>query len=201
MKTSIAKEIIDLKNNDLKLRNQLIKNGKLYNGYNEEMEMLHISNAVKLSRIIDEIGYPTINIVGKDASDAAWLIIQHSISQPKFMKKCAKLLSNAVDEEQASAINLAYLTDRIAVFEGKDQLYGTQFDWDENKYLSPNKYDNINQVNQRRKAIGLNSLEEQIEVMRKRAESENETAPTNLKQRKKEYNEWRKKVGWTKNCT
>ncbi len=42
---SIAEKIIDLKNSDLKLRNTLVQKGQLGEGYNEEMEKLHNSNA------------------------------------------------------------------------------------------------------------------------------------------------------------
>jgi len=37
-------------------------------------------------------------------------------------EKCVKLLENAVTENKARPVNLAYLTDRIAVSEGKPQL-------------------------------------------------------------------------------
>lgn len=43
--------------------------------------------------IIDTIGYPTIAKVGKAASEAAWLIVQHAISEPKLMKRCYGLLT------------------------------------------------------------------------------------------------------------
>lgn len=62
------------------------------------------------------------------------------------MKKSRELLENAVGENKADPGNLAYLTDRIAVFEGNPQLYGTQFDWDENGELNPIFYDNIDKV-------------------------------------------------------
>lgn len=192
----IAATIIGLKNADLKLRDQLILNGQLGEGYNKEMAELHNRNAKVLDKIIDTIGYPTINKVGKDASSAAWLVIQHSIGQPEFMRKCVKLLKNLVKENQADVINLAYLTDRIAVFENNPQLYGTQFDWDENGELSPNHFDELIKVNQRRKSIGLNTLEEQTEVIRKQAKLENQSSPTDFEQRKKEIKEWKKSVGW-----
>ena len=88
---NIAEKIIELKNADLKLRARLIQNRQLGEGYNEEMEALHNANAKKLNEIIDSIGYPTSDKVGKEASEAAWLVIQHSIAQPSFMKKCVKL--------------------------------------------------------------------------------------------------------------
>lgn len=191
--------IINLKNADLELRDRLIALGRLSEGYNEEMEKLHLKNARVLDEIIDKIGYPTMDKVGKEASDAAWLIIQHSISNPDFMKKSLALLVLAVDEKRADPVNLAYLSDRVAVFEDKPQLYGTQFDWDETGQLNPNTFDSLEKVNRRRKEIGLNSMEEQILMMRNRVKSENQLPPQDYEDRKMKFNEWRKAVGWFKN--
>jgi len=195
---SIAKKIIELKNADLALRDNLIQSGQLGEGYNEEMKELHNRNAKILNDIIDTIGYPAIDKVGKEASEAAWLVIQHAIGQPNFMRKCVELLENAVSENKADPVNLAYLTDRIAVSEGKPQLYGTQFDWDENGELSAQPFDDLAKVNQRRKSIGLNTLEEQTVIMRRQVKNENQSPPTNFEKRKREIAKWRKAVGWIK---
>jgi hypothetical protein len=195
---SIAEKIIDLKNADLALRNKLVQSGQLSEGYNEEMKDLHNRNAKVLSDLIDTIGYPTIDKVGKEANEAAWLVIQHSIGQPEFMKKSAELLKSAGDENKADPKSLAYLTDRIAVLEGKPQLYGTQFDWDKHGNLSPNLFDDLNKVNERRKSIGLNTIEEQTEIMREQVKSENQSPPKDFEKRKQEIEQWKKNVGWTK---
>lgn len=195
---SIAENIIELKNADLALREKLIRSGQLSNGYNEEMKELHNRNAKKLSDIIDKIGYPTIDKVGKEANEATWLIIQHSIGQPEFMNKCAKLLEKAISENKADPKSLAYLTDRIAVFEGNLQLYGTNFDWDEYGKLSPNHFDDLIKVNERRKSIGLNTLEEQTEIIRRQAVNENQSPPKDYEKRKQEFEDWKRNVGWTK---
>lgn len=192
----IARKIIELKNSDLELRNRLLKKGQLAKRYNKEMEKLHNRNAAELQHIIDDIGYPTIDKVGEEASDAAWLIIQHAISQPEFMRNCAESLKKAVDEDKADPKHLAYLVDRIAVFEGKPQLYGTQFDWDEHGEMSPNSFDDLAKVNHRRKSIGLNTLEEQIDIMRARVRNENQAPPTDIEERRMQYNHWRRTVGW-----
>jgi hypothetical protein len=193
-----AEEIIDLKNADLTLRDSLVQNGELGDGYNEEMEALHNKNAKRLNEIIDAIGYPTSDKVGEEASEAAWLIIQHAIGQPRFMKRCVKLLENAIDEHKANPINLAYLTDRIASYEGNPQLYGTQFDWDENGELGPDSFDSLAKVNQRRKSVGLNTLEEQIEIMRRQAKKENHSPPIDAESRKQGFEAWKRRVGWIK---
>lgn len=195
---SIAKKIISLKEKDESLRNELIRKGELSNGYNKEMVALHNSNAKELNQIIEHIGFPTPEKVGEEASEAAWLIIQHSIGQPDFMKKAAKLLEEAISHNKVAPKGFAYLTDRIAVLEGRHQLYGTQFDWDENGEMNPQPYDNIVKVNQRRKAVNLNTLEEQIEIMQQRVITENQRPPKDFEERKQASNEWRKAVGWIK---
>ena len=192
----IAEHLISLKDNDLTLRSQLLRDGQLGDGYNEKMQKLHELNTQHLDAIIEKIGFPTIELVGEEASEAAWFIIQHSIDNPGFMRKCAIFLRKAVEDQQANPINLAYLTDRILTFEGKDQLYGTSFDWDREGELSPTKYDDIHLVNARRRSVGLPSLEEQIKIVRLRAEAENETPPYNYQDKKLAYDRWRKEVGW-----
>jgi hypothetical protein len=193
---NIAERIIALQHADIALRNTLIQNGQLGAGYNEEMQELHNKNAQVLHDIIQIIGYPTIDKVGQEASDASWLVIQHAIGHPGFMRMCVSLLEDAVNEHRADAKQLAYLTDRIAVLEGKLQLYGTQFDWDENGYLSPNPIDDRVTVNERRKIFGLNTLEEQTEIMRRQVKKEKQTPPIALEKRKQDMEQWKKTVGW-----
>lgn len=195
----VAEIILWLKDTDLEFRDKLIQEGGLGEGYHEEMVWLYNRNAKILNDLIDTIGYPTIDKVGREASEAAWLVIQHSIGQPDFMKKCVKLLEVAVSNYKANAKELAYLTDRIAVLEGDLQLYGTQFDWDENGELSPHPFDDLAKVNQRRKSIGLNTLEEQTAAIRGQAQKENQLTPTDYEKRILEAEQWRKKVGWGKN--
>ncbi|MEM1359697.1 MAG: hypothetical protein AAGF89_15950, partial [Bacteroidota bacterium] len=102
----MASQIIQLKEADLALRDKLMQSGQLDEGYHPEMEQLHHHNAAKLAEIIENIGYPTADKVGKAASEAAWLVIQHAISRPAFMKKCAKLLAEAVNEQLAEPKSL-----------------------------------------------------------------------------------------------
>lgn len=194
----IAVIINQMKEEDLAFRQKLIAQNELGQNYHQGMEQLHIKHANQLDKIIQKIGYPTIDKVGTEASQSAWMIIQHAISLPEFMKKCATLLQQAVCKKQANSQNLAYLLDRIASFEGRPQTYGTAFDWDQYGKLSPCPYDDLHQVNQRRKAIGLNTLEEQTIAIRKNAVLDNQQAPNDWKDRNREIQNWKKKVGWVK---
>ena len=58
----IAVAIIAMQEADLKLRDQLIKKGLLRDGYNEEMQKLHESNAQQLDKIIDNRRTHTIKL-------------------------------------------------------------------------------------------------------------------------------------------
>ena len=151
-----------------------------------------------LEGILEEIGYPTIAKVGEEASDAAWLIIQHAISLPTFMENCARLLEEAVNEKQANPVQLAYLMDRIAVLKGEAQRNGTQFDWDEKGVLNPQHFDNLEKVNTRRAKLGLNTLQQQTQIVRNQARMENQLAPENIVERKQSMQKWKKTVGWIK---
>ncbi|MFK7933284.1 MAG: DUF6624 domain-containing protein, partial [Saprospiraceae bacterium] len=98
---TFATQIIAMSQADLALRDQLLQKSELNEGYHPKMEEMHLQHANKLNDIIDEIGYPTIDKVGREANEAAWLIIQHAISHPDFMKKSLAMLEIAVKAEQA----------------------------------------------------------------------------------------------------
>lgn len=194
--TLYAQKILEMHQADTALRDSLIHKKILSEGYNEEMKKLHNHHAEILFTLIEEKGYPTSQKLGKEAAEAAWILILHSIGKPNYMRKWAVLLEMEVKNHRASPKELAYLTDRIAVLEGKPQSYGTQFDWDEKGELSPQPFDDLIQVNERRHSIGLNSLQAQTEIIRKRAQVENQEPPKNYSKRKHEMQQWRKQVGW-----
>lgn len=188
--------IIRLKEKDLKFRIHLLQENLLTEDYHVEMEKIHIDNARKLKHIIKEIGFPTVQKVGQEAYDAAWLIIQHAISLPVFMKSCLTLMKK--EKKDINPIHIAYLEDRIHFFEHKPQLYGTQFDWDENGVLNPAPFDDLDKVNERRKKLQLNTLEQQTSHLRNEAKIEKENPPSDWEQKQLQFEIWRKQVGWSK---
>jgi hypothetical protein len=76
-----------------------------------------------------------------------------------FQKRCLALLEKAVKAGDASARDLAYLTDRVLVGEGKKQVYGTQFRAVGGK-LEPSPIEDEANVDRRRKEVGLGTLAE-----------------------------------------
>jgi hypothetical protein len=182
MNKPVAQALIQMAQHDLTVRERLLKENKLSDGYNPEMEWVHKENAARLKEIIDLIGWPTRTKVGKDASEAAWLIVQHAIGEPAFMKRCYALLMESM--EDINPQNAAYLYDRICYFEGRPQKYGTQYD-DGGLYPVENK----KETNALRQKLQLKPLPDHTIVEYQKSESGDLHKDTG-------FNAWRKKVRW-----
>ncbi len=181
---------------DLVVRGRLAESGALFDGYHPEMEAVHLTNASLLEGCFAEIGWPGRDVVGEEAAAAAMLVLQHAISRPDLQRAGLELLLEAVQANQANALDAAYLSDRIAVFEGRPQLFGSQFDWDESGALSPAPIHDPEGVDARRASLGLPPLGETIAAMRARAAAEGETAPQDLAARKAAFAAFLARTGW-----
>ncbi|NED96397.1 hypothetical protein G1H11_13885 [Phytoactinopolyspora alkaliphila] len=116
----------------------------------------------RLAEIIDEYGWPTFDLVGEDGAEAAWAIAQHSDLDPGFQERALELLRAAAAEGQASAGNLAYLEDRVAVGKGLPQLYGTQIGCGPDGAEPATPIVDPENVEQRRADAGLEPLDDYL---------------------------------------
>ncbi len=195
--SNIQKKLIRLCRIDLNFRTKLVNSNQLNLGYNEEMEKIHIANAHELEKIIDQIGWPHFKLVGLKAEEAAWIIAQHAISLPDFQRKCLKILKSTEPRNLSSKKYIAYLEDRILCFEGKKQIYGTQFDEFSNTKDQLHAANDLENIDQLRLMMDLPPLKEQIEVHKKRVHHENQKS-IDLEKKNIEYQKWLRKVGWRK---
>ncbi len=121
-------------------------------------------NTARMKDIIKQHGWPGKSLVGKDGSHAAWLLVQHADADPEFQNHCLALIATAQAQGEATAVELAYLTDRVRVAQGKPQVYGTQFRT-ENGEFGPAPIEDPDNVDKRRQAIGLGTLAEYARSM------------------------------------
>jgi len=166
MNQNLADELVKMMTEDQRLLQQLFDSGELPSeSYHPRMKALHEHNASRLKEIIGAHGWPGIGLVGEEAAKAAWLVVQHSVSDPGFMGARVPLLEDAVAREDVAGWQLAFLQDRVCTLSGKAQYYGTQFEVDENGWPTPFPVEDSAMVNERRARLGLNSLEERQEQM------------------------------------
>ena len=188
--------LIEAARRDRETRTRLAKSGALSSGYNSDMEVVHLENALLLERVIDTIGWPGRAKVQDDGAGAAFMILQHAISRPDLQRRGLALILDAVPEGQANPLDAAYLSDRIAVFEGRGQIFGTQFDFDANGLLSPAPVHEPEGLDARRESVGLPPMAETIAEMRAQAAADSETPPADLAKRRAEFEAWARRVGW-----
>jgi hypothetical protein len=160
------------------------------------MREVHERNADRLADVIETLGWPTTALVGEKAAEAAWLIAQHAIGRPEFFRRCAALVEAAVARGEAPGWQAAMMIDRIRVFEGRPQIYGTQFDWDEAGAMSPLPIEDAAGVDERRRAVGFGTLEERTAEMRRRVEVEGDRPPSDREARRAERERWAVETGW-----
>jgi len=180
--------------NDRRLRQQLETAGEVGDGYHHRMQAMHEANARRLREIISEHGWPGRSLVGEDGAEAAWFIVQHSISEPDFMREAAVLLQHSTAERNAPAWHLAFLTDRIAFYEGRPQRYGTQWDVDDDgteviwELESPERVDDL------RREVGLPALSARFPGAQWRRILTRKPSAKRLR----DFEEWARAIGWRK---
>ena len=191
MDQALADELLAMAAEDLRVREQLERDGSLYEGYHPTMRSVHERNAERLAEIIAGCGWPDPLLVGAEASHAAWLVAQHAISRPALMRGVLPLLTKASGVPRSEA---ARMEDRIRVFEGRKQRFGTAYDWDEHGEMSPLPIEEPDLVDRRRAEVGLSPLAQVTAEFRRQAERE--PRPADLRARNAEAEAFAREVGW-----
>jgi hypothetical protein len=130
----------------------------------KEVKDLDRKHTARLKEIVDKFGWPGKSLVGSDGAHDAWLLVQHADHDRAFQKRCLQLLEAAAKKDEVSKQDLAYLTDRVLVGEGKKQRYGTQFN-EEKGEMVPQPIEDEANVDKRRADAGLPPLAEYKKMM------------------------------------
>lgn len=119
-------------------------------------------NLVKIKKILDERGWLGSKVIGGQGNSTLFLVIQHSDLETQL--KYLPMMREAVKIGNASASSLALLEDRVALRQGKRQIYGSQIgrdpetgDYFVSPLIEPEK------VNERRAEVGLGTIEDYVQ--------------------------------------
>ena len=191
----LREELLNMAAEDGALRERLVADGTLFDGYNPLMAIVHRRNGDRLAEMVDAHGWPGRSLVGEDGADAAWLVLHHAIGDPALQRRCLPLLEEAAARGDVPAWHPATLLDSIRFQEGRPQVYGTVFDWDEGE-LSSWQIEQPDGVDERRALVGLPSLSEQTASVREAAAAEGDLAPADPQARRQQAEAWARSVGW-----
>lgn len=118
-------------------------------------------NLIKVKSILDKYGWLGADVVGTQGNSTLFLVIQHSNlpTQEKYLP----MMREAVKNGKAQGSSLALLEDRVALGQGKRQIYGSQIGRDNETQLSyVLPLEDPDNVDKRRASVGLGPLSEYI---------------------------------------
>lgn len=154
----IAAELLAMADADQQMRTRALADTDTWD---EEIDR---ANTTRLNQIVAQIGWPTVSRVGREASSAAWLLVQHAPDGLDFMRHCLELMKQA-EPGEVKLSNIALLEDRVRILQGQLQLYGTQFCNTGDGY-QPLPIENPDSVDERRSSMGLDTLVENVARIR-----------------------------------
>lgn len=117
-----------------------------------------------LKATLRQSGWPSANRTNPDLAFQVWLLTQHADADTALQACVLDLIGqqkSTMREEQS----FAYLTDRVRLAQAQPQVYGTQVDYDaaQNR-AAPRPLQDPEHVNERRARIGLEPIEDYLEV-------------------------------------
>ena len=119
-------------------------------------------NLIRIEEIIAEHGWPGYSLVGEDVADVAFLVLQHC-GNTVIMEKYFPLMKDAVAKKEMDKSSLALFVDRIRMFKGEKQLYGTQLSYiDSTQSLELYPVEDEQNLNARRAEMGLPTIEDYL---------------------------------------
>jgi hypothetical protein len=162
--TGYSKEILALQSslNEMVEKDQAVR--KEVPILQSRMKQVDDGNYPELLNIYEKYKWPLISVVGRTAAHNYWLLVQHQ--EPEFQRRVLPDMQRAFDAGEASAVDYAYLYDRVMFLQGKPQHWGTQGDCKNGKaVLAP--VDDPAGLEQRRKDLHLMpvSIDEYLKLL------------------------------------
>lgn len=123
-----------------------------------QMVRTDATNLARVQAILAQYGYPGKSLVGAPTNEAAWYVIQHA---PDLIPQYLPMMKAAAEAGELPFSRYATMLDRQLMFEGKEQLYGTQARSDTHNTYFIWPIQQPAQVNQRRQQAGFTTTVEE----------------------------------------
>lgn len=163
-------ELVAIYNDDQGIRQQYIAAQKDFGFQSKQVDSLgklmtykDSINLIKVKKILDTKGWVGADKVGAQANMTLFLVIQHS--DLKTQQHYLPMMREAVKNKNAKSSALALLEDRVALGEGKRQIYGSQIGRDsktQKSYVLP--LEDPDNVDKRRAQMELPPLAEYVKT-------------------------------------
>lgn len=122
------------------------------------------ANTAWLKAYVARWGWPTVRQVGREAVEAAFLIVQHAVHDTAFMRAMLPAIRDSHRRGDLDGGAVAMLTDRVEVKAGRPQIYGTQLSLKDGRWVLDPLADSAG-VDERRRRLGLPPLAEYLRLV------------------------------------
>lgn len=125
--------------------------------------MMQYQDALNLhfvDSLLNTRGWLGKEVIGQRGSQALFLVVQHG--NDSIRAHYLPLMRDAVTKGAAESSDLALLEDRVALAQGRKQIYGSQIESDGSGHTFVAPMIDPDQVDKRRTAVGLNSMNENL---------------------------------------
>lgn len=167
----ITKQLLAIDELDQRYRNQIEETIARFGSDSKESKTLFKNmkttdslNLIQVAAIIDKYGWLGSDKIGSQANTTLFMVIQHAELPDQI--KYLPLMREAVKKGNAKANSLALLEDRVALKQGKRQIYGSQISWNmqtNESFVAP--LEDPDTVDQRRAEVGLPTLQSYLAEM------------------------------------
>jgi hypothetical protein len=123
----------------------------------EKMEIVDTANQVRLEELVKQHGWPETKDVGNKAAYGAFYVVQHAPSD--YKKRYFPMVQKAMERGDIARSVFVLLEDRIRMYDGLPQRYGTQISVTKGIRTFWKIEDEAN-VDKRRAEVGLGPLAE-----------------------------------------
>lgn len=132
----------------------------------KQMTLVDSTNLVRIDQIVQQHGYPGVSLVGPGTNEAAFFVMQHAREVDRYLP----IIKKAADQQELPFRLYAMMLDRSRMYNGKEQVYGTQGRGFEILNVQTGKkefvriiwpIENAGEVNKRRKEAGFTDTVEE----------------------------------------
>lgn len=114
------------------------------------------ANQAALKAMMPKTGWFERSTYGENASEGAFLIVQHAVNDPDLMRDVLARMEPLIAKGEVNGPQWAMLYDRVALeFDKKPQRYGTQVTCEHGTPWRLQDLENPSEVDARRKAVGF----------------------------------------------
>lgn len=125
--TALKIELLERGHRDQAVRDSVFgKGSELDSAGLRWMQQVDMENTQWLKELVAREGWPSASRVGSEASNSAFLILQHATHDPAFQRMMLDTITVGFQNGEVDGQSYALLFDRVTVQAGGKQRYGTQ---------------------------------------------------------------------------